>query len=267
MKARTRIRAGFCVIILNMSWGTRRRNKIVFFTFFFFAVIGVIIGVTVFYKEPTCFDGLQNGSETGVDCGGTCELLCSDNTFAPLVHWTRFFYVSKGFYNAIAYVENRNPSARADNLSYVFRMYDKDNVLLHEQFGQIDLKPRQIIPIIETGFQTGEKIPTYITFDFTEDIYWQKSKKRESVITIKDEAMRFDDGFEKITAEAYNNSLEDIKDISFIVIVYDLMGNAIASSSTYFDKISGNQTVNLNFSWPSRFGDQVSRFEIIPLYD
>ena len=22
--------------------------------------------------EPTCFDGLQNGGETGVDCGGAC---------------------------------------------------------------------------------------------------------------------------------------------------------------------------------------------------
>ena len=28
---------------------------------------------------PTCFDGIQNGSETGVDCGGTCYTLCSDD--------------------------------------------------------------------------------------------------------------------------------------------------------------------------------------------
>ena len=27
---------------------------------------------------PTCFDGIQNGTETGVDCGGNCYILCSD---------------------------------------------------------------------------------------------------------------------------------------------------------------------------------------------
>jgi hypothetical protein len=25
-----------------------------------------------FYKTPTCFDNIQNGSETGIDCGGSC---------------------------------------------------------------------------------------------------------------------------------------------------------------------------------------------------
>jgi hypothetical protein len=28
----------------------------------------------------TCYDGIQNGTETGVDCGGTCPLSCSTNT-------------------------------------------------------------------------------------------------------------------------------------------------------------------------------------------
>ena len=27
---------------------------------------------------PTCFDKLQNGQETGIDCGGTCQLKCNN---------------------------------------------------------------------------------------------------------------------------------------------------------------------------------------------
>ena len=32
----------------------------------------VPVGTAIICQPPSCTDGVQNGSETGVDCGGSC---------------------------------------------------------------------------------------------------------------------------------------------------------------------------------------------------
>ena len=39
--------------------------------------------------RPTCWDGIQNGSEAGVDCGGNCARRCPDNTNLPRAYIIR----------------------------------------------------------------------------------------------------------------------------------------------------------------------------------
>lgn len=249
-----------------MSWGSRKRN---FILLIFFVVVFLVIVITaflVFYKEPTCFDNQQNGIETGVDCGGTCDLLCNTATVDPIVHWVRYFKIADGLYSVIAYVENQNTNAAVKNLPYSFKLYDDLGVTLVEKSGRVNLNPRQIIPIAQTGLSTGELSPTRVTFDFTNKIVWQKEEKKEPVLIIKDEQIIPDKEVQKITAEAYNSSLEDVQNVTFVVIVYDKNNNAIASSSTLIDEIRGSQNVNLLFTWPTNFSDQISRFEIIPIY-
>ena len=42
-------------------------------------------GVDMFTPAPTCDDGLRNGDETGVDCGGeTCELRCPEGAMCSI---------------------------------------------------------------------------------------------------------------------------------------------------------------------------------------
>lgn len=37
----------------------------------------IVISLTTCQKtQPTCTDGIQNGSETGIDCGGECPMSC-----------------------------------------------------------------------------------------------------------------------------------------------------------------------------------------------
>ena len=46
----------------------------------------VVISCTEIEEQPTCFDGLQNGDETGIDCGG----ICLDAYFDCLSEFCRF---------------------------------------------------------------------------------------------------------------------------------------------------------------------------------
>jgi hypothetical protein len=250
-----------------MSWGTRKRNFIILiFSTIVFFVLAIFAGI-YFYEEPTCFDRKQNGNETGIDCGGSCDLLCSFSTTDPIIHWVRYFKIAEGIYSVIAYVENQNTNASVKNLPYTFKLYDSRGVVLIEKEGLINLNAKQIIPIAETGLKTGELEPVRVSFDFTKQIVWQKDETTRPTLIIKDEQIVPDKEVQKITAEAMNSSLEDVKNVTFLVIVYDQNNNAIASSATQVDEIRGGETMNLLFTWPTLFTDQISRFEIIPLYE
>ena len=59
------------------KWSSKRKGKILI-------AIGILIVLVILFafiqyensKVPTCFDGIQNGGESGIDCGGTCALQC-----------------------------------------------------------------------------------------------------------------------------------------------------------------------------------------------
>ena len=61
-----------------------------------------------FHKTPTCFDGVKNQNEKGLDCGGVCTRICSGDISTPIVMWQRVFQVTPGVYSAVAYIQNPN---------------------------------------------------------------------------------------------------------------------------------------------------------------
>ena len=57
----------------------KRTVKQIVIIIFFLAIV-FVIGF-LFYKvflehSPTCFDGIQNQGEIGIDCEGPCEKIC-----------------------------------------------------------------------------------------------------------------------------------------------------------------------------------------------
>ena len=93
----------------------------------FFAVFGFLIISPNFNKALTCTDGIQNGNETGVDCGGSCPNACLSQVDSVSVLWARAFQVIPGRYNAVAYIVNHNKNTAVQKISYRFRFSDANN--------------------------------------------------------------------------------------------------------------------------------------------
>lgn len=58
-----------------------KRHSLSFLTLGFAGLIGLMSSCET---EPTCSDGLKNGTEGDVDCGLTCGVLCGDTQACAL---------------------------------------------------------------------------------------------------------------------------------------------------------------------------------------
>lgn len=251
------------------SWGTRRRNLILTI---FFSGIFVIVAVNVarfLQTEATCFDGIQNQGELGIDCGGPCDLMCSQQIAPPVVKWTRFFQVAGGAYNAVAYIENQNPDAKSDPIRYKFTLRDDRGAVLADRIGTIEMRPSEVIPVFAESMNTGAMSPARMDFEILNlnEVDWYKATQRTPYIVVTHEELSYPNLTPNISARIENTGFRTLKDIYIVVIVYNEEDNAIGVSRTYVDEILSNQRKNILFTWPQDFSDPVSRFEIIPLYE
>ena len=250
-----------------MSWGTNRRNAVLLTTFLLVFIPVAFIAFLLFYNPPTCFDGKQNGNESGTDCGGSCQLVCTTQAYDPVVLWERYFRVDEGLYNVLAYVENPNPTAEVVNAAYTFKLFNSESVLIGDRSGVITLGPKSVRPIIETGMETFKQVPTRVSFEFTQPFVFEKKDPKDALVIIKDELIENEQTAPRVRATIQNISLQNLRDIDVIVIVYDVFDNVLGTSSTFVPTLLSEESEDIVFTWPQPFTEDVVRIEVIPVYD
>lgn len=246
-----------------MSWASKRKLIYLGSVALIFLILGIWIFVAYFYKAPTCFDGKQNQTELGVDCGGPCNLLCSAQYVPLTVKWSRFFKVTDGVYNVLAYIENPNQNAGANNLDYSFKLYDKNGILLRERFGQTFAPANKIMAVFEPDLQTGNQIPSRVEFSFLSKAVWLKQESMETGLSVSQAVISREDTAPRLSALLTNKIINQINNIEAVAIIYNAEGNTIAFSRTVIDSIASKDSLTINFNWPRPFTETYARTEII----
>ncbi len=237
-----------------MDWATTRKLQ-------YFGIIVAVITIFIvipfyifIYRAPTCFDGFKNGEEVGVDCGGSCRLLCSAEISQPISRWDpRFFEVSEGVYSVLAYLENPNIVAEVLNAPYIFRLYDKENILIAERKGKTFIPKGENFAIFEGNINTGERVPYRASFDFEGDLIWVRNTNSSPEISVSNETLSRQDLAPRLDAKVKNNSLVRVSDIELVAIVFDGAGNAIGSSRTFIESLEDGEEKSVVFTWPRPF--------------
>jgi hypothetical protein len=245
---------------MAFSWSTRRQ-------FLYYAVVLVLAAIFVFvvwqtfFTNPaTCSDGLRNSKETGVDCGGSCALVCQDEARAPTVLWARAFETGPTTYTAAAYVENQNRGAGAKRVAYTFQIFDDKNLLVVEREGVIDLPPIQTVPIVETNIDVGNRTVVRTLFAFATVPVWNKIPASALPQLRLAEQNLAADGT-RLSAMGVNDSLQDAENLVIVAVVFDTNGVARAASKTIVNKVGRKSSAPIIFTWPTGF-EGVSRAEI-----
>lgn len=231
-----------------------------------FALIGVGILTYLYFAylhtDPTCFDGTQNGEETGVDCGGGCVRICADTVTPPAVLWARSFEVNDGQYNAVAYVENRNRTAGAPVVPYTFTIYDGNDVIATRS-GTTVLPPDSVYPIFEGRIYTPEgRTPTRTFLELNEPSEWLPASSSVSQFSVVARSLTSADRSPRLDATLYNTLLTEAREVEVVATIFDRSRNALTSSRTIVENFAPRTETDVVFTWPQPIAKTVRSCEI-----
>lgn len=203
----------------------------------------------------------MNGDEHGVDCGGSCALLCPNESRAPVISWSRAFNTSPQTYTAAAYIQNGNVGAGARQVGYSFQLFDADNILVVERDGVVDLPPVQIVPIIETGINVGNRSVARTLFAFSTVPMWQRAGALPA-LHMTGQTLAPDGS--RLSATLANDSLVAAR-ATVAAVLFDQDGVARAASKSTLS-VGPRSSVPLTFTWVGGVPNVVrAELTILPL--
>lgn len=113
---------------------SRRIKQFVYGLVFIIVIVLVIIAFYAFFLKPasSCFDGIKNGGEQGIDCGGPCAKLCLPTGTQPIseIGAVDVFTPLAGHVTLLAQVVNPNANFAASVFDYTFNLYDSAGNIL-----------------------------------------------------------------------------------------------------------------------------------------
>lgn len=250
-----------------ISWSTKRRLSI-------FAGILVIILFLVwlvwffFFRSPvSCFDGLKNGDELGLDCGGSCYKVCKEEVVPISTLWSKVFPLREGVVNVAALVENPNSHFSVRSLRYVFKIYDKDNVLIAEKTGKTFANANERFLILEPQISVGNLIPVRAFIEL-ESPTWERLAKAQDPIAVTVRQTKLVLGDEpRLMGRIENVGVRPLYDLTVLALVVDKDENAIAVSSTFVNSLQAGKGSDLVFTWPTAFTKDAVAASLYPRID
>lgn len=251
---------------MSISWAKKRQLAYGTLVSVVILIVGsVYVYFGFFNEDPTCYDRKQNGAEHGIDCGGTCSIACNTEVNPePVLLWARPFEVAKGVNNLVAYLQNPNVGYVGRSVEYLFRVYDKENVLIGTRISRVTIPPVKNFAIFEQSFSSGERKAAKAFFEFTEPIVWEKFTSLKPELAVGNIVTTSVSTSPQVTAEIENKTINRYRNIEVVAVVYDSAGNAMAASKTMVDDLPGGAVIPLIFTWPEPFTSPESKVEIIP---
>jgi hypothetical protein len=235
-----------------MNWATKRKLQYLGgFTFIFLLIVFIVL-YPIIFKKPTCSDGVKNGTEKGIDCGGMCSLMCKESISDPVVLWSRAFPVVGNTFNLVALIENQNKDSAIQEVSYEFRIYDVSNHLIGRRQGTTYVPPNKQLAVFEPTFNPGESELKSVTFQFTTPFVWYKKAPvlNSLPLYVDNIVLGEDKKSPSLSAKINNESIYDMPPFEVVSILYDINHNAINASKTITEGVHSNDSIPVYFTWP-----------------
>jgi hypothetical protein len=250
-----------------MSWAARRRFLILFLLGAIAIAFLAVVFIATLSKTPSCSDGSQNQGEGGVDCGGPCKLLCSDQVHAPTVLFTKALPNGAGRTDVVASVENINTNAAAKNVPYTITLYGAGQVFVQQVTGTFDLPPSTSVPVFIPGISSGNQktIHAFLTIEPTALEWYTFTDTARAKPVVVNTILGGATSTPRIDAALSNPSVTALSDIRVIVLVHDEAGEVIAASQTVVPTIPPQGQATATFTWNTAFTATPAQIEVLPI--
>jgi hypothetical protein len=249
-----------------MSWAARRRFIILCIVGAVIIAFATVVFIVTFTKAPSCSDSVQNQGESGIDCGGPCPYLCSDEERAPTVLFTKALPNGAGRTDVVAQVENINTDAAAKQVPYTITLYGTGQVFVQEVTGTFDLPPSTSVPVFIPGISSGNQrnVRAFLTIDPAQ-ISWYRYVNTGARPIVVNTLLGGATSTPRIDAVISNRSVAPVANLQAIVLVHDDKGEVIAASRTVVPVIPAQGQATATFTWNSSFSSTPAKIEVLPV--
>lgn len=245
---------------MALSWSERRRFLVIGGAALLALVLAGLLAFSFLHKAPSCTDGVQNGDETGIDCGGSCAYVCSVTVEAPRITFARAV-ATGGRTDVIAYVENRNRDEEAKAAAYTVELFDESGRLIGSDEGVLDLPARAIVPLFASSLAPGLAFTPRAFVSFSEDTKWRLMKEARAEPAVSDVVLLTGDN-PRVTATVTNPSATGMGERAAVATVFDARGIAIAASRTVTQALAPRGSTQAVFTWPEPFNGEATKVEV-----
>lgn len=251
-----------------MNDWSRTRKRIILAIVLLSVVI--LVGVPfffLFYDKPTCSDAKMNGDETGVDCGGSCQRLCSAESLPLILKGDpRILVVAPGNYEVVALVQNPNANAEIYKAEYSLKVYAAESVIPVKIIDSFTFVPKGASFALFEGPFTLEAgvVPVRATLEWkANSLVWQKHDTEEPEIEIDEVVLTEASSTPRLTAKVKNLSLSPVANLDFVALISDAEGNLFAASKTYIDTLASGEDSPIVFIWSRPFDRNAAQIEVV----
>lgn len=209
----------------------------------------------------------MNQGETGVDCGGPCPYLCTDQQHAPIVLFTKAIPNGTGRTDVVASIENINTTAAAKGVPYTMTLYGSNNEFVQQVSGTVDLPPSSTVPVFIPGVSSGNQtsVHAFLTIASSSPRWFQIANDSRIKPVVSNTTESGTTNAPRIDAVLSNASITALSDVLVIVLVRDDQGEVVAASQTIVSSIPAQGQATATFTWNSAFPSVSAQIEVIPV--
>ncbi|MDD5547854.1 MAG: hypothetical protein PHN74_03110 [Candidatus Pacebacteria bacterium] len=218
--------------------------------FLFIFVIGAVgYGVKSLFSTSTvsCFDGIQNQGETGIDCGGSC-VSCEIKNLSPFTVKGASFPSSNGGPSSfVLEIKNPNKDYGAESFKYFAIFYNGKGAILKTIERESFIYAGETKLLVEANIDVGGEIITNSEVTFS-DIKWKKKSEGWDmpVLPMELKTEKSGDVF-AVSGFVKNDKGYEISKIVVNAILVDMKGKALGVGKTEMENIQPFEEKNFYF--------------------
>lgn len=228
-----------------------RTAKQLLYFLLFIAIIGSIIFLIYLWliqPKATCFDNRQNQKETGIDCGGPCQL-CEIKTLKLWEAQKINFSQVQNKTVVTAEITNPNQNFGADSFTYTIDFYNKEGIKIYSLNGNSFIYPSEIKAIFETDEKVNFSEINNIIISFF-NINWVPKEGFGQPLIEEQNKKLVDEKPLKLKGVVVNQNNFSVN-LKLIGFIYDRYGIQLGASRTEIGNVGAKEQKDFQIIFPS----------------
>lgn len=213
----------------------------------------ILIWFIVKGPSPSCFDGVKNQRETGIDCGGPCKACISEVARKIDVLETGYVNTISGKVDVYAQIENANQNFGVANLAYKFEVLGANEEVIASKRGRTFILPQQKRYLIEQGIAVDKQAGS-VRLILSEPQWTELDDYQTPNLAIKDKTLREslsdEHGFMTLEGLIINSSNYDFAQVEVLAILKDRSDKVVAVGRAIHNTITARKERIFKIIWP-----------------